>query len=529
MSERLRIDNLHIQFGDQVAVDQVSLAVNGGEMLAIVGESGSGKSLTALSILQLLPSQASWRCDSIQLNGEEISTLKNGALRNLRGGRIGMIFQEPLSALNPLHTIEKQISESLFIHQGLSKTGARARCLELLAQVQLPDAENLLGRYPHQLSGGQRQRVMIAMALANNPTVLIADEPTTALDVTVQAGILDLLKQLQRELDLAVILISHDLGVVKRYAEKLAVMHQGRVVENGDTARIMDDPQHDYTRHLLASEPGGSAPAPLTDPQPLLQGSQINVVFGHGPGLLRKDTRFQAVEKVDITINRGETLGVVGESGSGKSTLALALLRLLDSDGEILLDGTRLDQIRGRAVTPYRRQMQVVFQDPWGTLNPRMTIGQIVSEGLQVHFTELDAPARDRQVAAMLEEVGLSADMAHRYPHELSGGQRQRVAIARSLILHPRLLVLDEPTSALDRSVQHQVLGLLADIQQRHGLSYLFISHDLKVVRAMSHRLLVMRNGRLVEYGDTERVFQQPESDYTRMLIDAAFDETVKY
>ena len=522
----LKVSNLSVRFPGQpmAAVQDVSLELIPGETLALVGESGSGKSLTALSILRLLPPQAQLSADKMVLGEEDILNINATRLKRLRGGQVGMIFQEPLSALNPLHNVEKQISEILFVHQGLSKSGARKRCLELLELVHLPQPEMMLARFPHQLSGGQRQRVMIAMALANNPSVLIADEPTTALDVTVQAGILALIKSLQEKLGLAVLLITHDLGVVAHHSDRLAVMHRGCIVETGPTSDVLASPSHEYTRHLLNSEPGGVAPQSDSTRPWHLRSRDLRVWFAQNPGgLFRKKSWFHAVDGVTLNLRRGETLGVVGESGSGKSTLAQALLRLIDSRGEIVLDSQRLDTLKGRAMTPWRARMQVVFQDPWGTLNPRMTIGQIIEEGLRVHYRTMDQATRDQRVSQMLDEVGLNADMRHRYPHEFSGGQRQRIAIARALILRPELLVLDEPTSALDRSVQHQVLDLLKQLQDRYQLSYLFISHDLKVVRSISHHLMVMKDGKVVEHGDTETVFKEPRSDYTKKLIEAAF------
>jgi len=523
---RLTINNLTIRFPGQTkpAVNQLSLSLAAGRMLALVGESGSGKSLTALSVPQLLPSQADWHADSIELDGEDLSKASPLRLRALRGHRVGIIFQEPLSALNPLHNVAKQLAESLQIHQALSAQQTQQRSLELLQRVQLPEPEKMLSRYPHQLSGGQRQRVMIAMALANNPSVLIADEPTTALDVTVQQGILDLLKDLQRELNLAVLLITHDLGVVARYAEDMAVMNQGEIVERGITHEVLAAPQHAYTQQLLSAEPHGIAPQADSSKPLHLHGEDICVWFKQ-PRTWRRHDWFHAVSDVSFSLRQGETLGIVGESGSGKSTLALALLRLLDSRGSIRLGSTQLDQLRGRALTPLRKRMQVVFQDPWATLNPRMTVGQIVAEGLTVHAPELNRAERDSKVADILHEVGLDQQARHRYPHEFSGGQRQRIAIARALILQPELLVLDEPTSALDRSIQHQVLELLRDLQQRHQLTYVFISHDLKVVRSISHHLLVMRQGRVVESGPTEQIFTAPQQPYTQQLLDAAFDQ----
>lgn len=529
MTTRLAINQLTISFPGQSrpAVNNVSLSVQAGRMLALVGESGSGKSLTALSVPQLLPAQASWQAKSIELDGEDISRASELRLRALRGHRIGIIFQEPLSALNPLHTVARQLAESLQIHQKLSDQQARDRSIELLALVQLPEPEQMLKRYPHQLSGGQRQRVMIAMALANDPSVLIADEPTTALDVTVQQSILDLLKKLQKELNLGVLLITHDLGIVARYAEDMAVMKQGEIVETGVTREVLVAPQHPYTQQLLGAEPHGGAPTSDANRNLHLQGDNVCVWFKQKRSWGRHDW-FHAVDDVSFAVRQGETLGIVGESGSGKSTLAMAILRLLDSRGGIRLGETRLDTLRGGAVTPFRKRMQVVFQDPWGTLNPRMTVGQIVAEGLTVHAKELNRQQRDQQVADILREVGLDADARHRYPHEFSGGQRQRIAIARALILRPELLVLDEPTSALDRSIQHQVLELLRDLQRRFNLTYVFISHDLKLVRSISHHLLVMRHGKVVESGATEQVFSAPTQDYTRTLLEAAFDERLR-
>jgi microcin C transport system ATP-binding protein len=530
MSTLLNIRHLRIDFAGQEkpAVDGVNFALSPGKMHALVGESGSGKSLTALSILRLLPPAARIDADAIELDGVDVMNWRDDKLRQLRGGRIGMIFQEPLSALNPLHKIEQQVCENILIHQQIDRTKARQRCIALLEKVQLPDPEQIMARYPHQLSGGQRQRVMIAMALANDPALLIADEPTTALDVTVQESILDLLKQLQRDLGLGVLLITHDLGIVRRYAEEVSVMSAGKIVEQGDTASVLADPQHAYTRHLIDSAPGGTAPS-ANESGTLLSAHELSVRFSQRHGWLGKKSFLTAVDNVSLSIHRGQTLGVVGESGSGKSTLAMALLRLIDSRGDISLGETRLDGLRGKQMQPYRARMQIVFQDPWGTLNPRLTIGQIVVEGLEVHRRDLTKAERDTKVSAILTEVGLDAAMRHRYPHELSGGQRQRVAIARALILEPELLILDEPTSALDRSVQHQVLELLKTLQQRHNLTYIFISHDLRVVRGISHDLIVMRDGCIVENGNTEAIFQSPQQPYTQQLIHAAFDETLKY
>jgi microcin C transport system ATP-binding protein len=528
----LQIDNLTVDFpgAEAPAVKRLSLQVPDGRMLALVGESGSGKSMTAHAVLQLLPEAARRSVDAIRLGDERIDDATGTRLQQIRGGRIGMIFQEPMTALNPLHRVEKQISETLFVHRKLNRNAARQRCLELLERVQLPEPETMLRRFPHQLSGGQRQRVMIAMALANEPDVLIADEPTTALDVTVQANILDLLKNLQADMNLSVLLITHDLGVVQHYAEHICVMHDGEVVETGRTRAVIDNPGDAYTRRLLESEPGGEPPRPDARAEQHLQTRALTVDFGARKHWFRADEPgFRAVDHVDMTVPRGETLGVVGESGSGKSSLALAVLRLVHSSGRIQLDDTRLDQRQGKAMRPWRKRLQVVFQDPWSTLNPRMTVGQIVAEGLAAHHGDLSEAQRVERVESMLREVGMEPNARHRYPHEFSGGQRQRIAIARALILRPELLILDEPTSALDRSVQHQVLELLRDIQRRYALSCIFISHDLKVVRAISHHLLVMQHGRVIERGPTEQVFRAPEAEYTQRLIRAAFATERQY
>ncbi|MEP5286203.1 MAG: ATP-binding cassette domain-containing protein, partial [Alloalcanivorax venustensis] len=452
----LRMEDLSVWFDDPArpAVDRVSLSVDAGRTLALVGESGSGKSLTAMSVLDLLPGGAGRRAAAIELDGDNVLDWPAKRRRELRGGRIGTIFQEPLTALNPLHRVERQIGEAMRIHQGLGRAAIRQRCLNLLEQVELPATDDMLQRYPHQLSGGQRQRVMIAMALANDPALLIADEPTTALDVTIQETILDLLRRLQRERNLGILLISHDLGLVARYADDVAVMHQGRIVETGPTARVLEQPEHDYTRHLLAAEPAGH-PQPLADEAPVLLNAQGLSVHFKGPrrGWFGRAAPLAAVDDLSLTLRRGETLGVVGESGSGKSTLALALLRLIPAAGTVMLLDQPLDRLSGAALRPWRRHMQVVFQDPFGSLNPRLSVGRAVDEGLRVHHKDLDADQRAERTRALLEEVGLPADAAERYPHEFSGGQRQRIAIARALIVEPDLLILDEPTSALDRSV----------------------------------------------------------------------------
>jgi microcin C transport system ATP-binding protein len=514
------------------AVRGVSFDLDRGETLALVGESGSGKSVTALSILQLLPYPMArhGRGSSIVFDGQELVGAPPETMRHIRGNRIAMVFQEPMTSLNPLHTIEKQITETLFLHKHMGASAARARAIELLRLVGLAEAERRLDAYPHQLSGGQRQRVMIAMALANEPDVLIADEPTTALDVTIQAQILELLKDLQARFGMALLLITHDLGIVRKMADRVCVMTKGEVVEAGAVAEVFARPQHAYTRRLLGAEPKGE---PLVhDPRPpvLLAADALRVWFPIKSGLLRRTTDYvKAVDGVDIAVRAGETLGVVGESGSGKTTLGLALLRLIPSAGEIRYDGRRLDGLGSGAMRPLRRELQVVFQDPFSSLSPRLSIGQIVEEGLKVHGIGGSAAARRPLIRQALTEVGLDPDAADRYPHEFSGGQRQRVSIARALVLKPRFVVLDEPTSALDMSVQAQIVDLLRELQERHRLAYLFISHDLRVVRALAHDVLVMKDGKVVESGPAERLFAAPSHPYTRALIAAAFNlETVE-
>lgn len=520
----LEVKDLHIAFADSPVVSGVSFSIARGQMLALVGESGSGKSLSALAIPQLLPEQAKMQASSIKLEQQELVGCDEKTLLGLRGKAIGMIFQEPMSALNPLHTIGKQIAEAIEHHQPLlNRAQVRDRCLELLDQVRLPEPLTLLQRYPHQLSGGQRQRVMIAMALANNPALLIADEPTTALDVTIQQDILKLLKQLQRELGIAILLISHDLNLVARYAEKIAVMQAGTLVEQGDTQQVMQQPSMPYTRALLDAEPERNIREPAQSPL-LLDVRSLSVRFATGRSGFRKQY-FEAVSNASLQLERGKTLGIVGESGSGKSTLALALLNLLPWQGEAFFDGQPLHSLSRPQWRSLRQSLQVVFQDPWGTLNPRLTVGQIISEGLEVHEPHLTSQEIAERLAAILLECGLTPDIRHRYPHEFSGGQRQRIAIARALILNPKLVILDEPTSALDRTVQKQILELLARLQQQHDLSYLFISHDLKVVRSISHQVLVMKRGQIVESNDTESLFRQPQQPYTQRLLAAAFDE----
>jgi microcin C transport system ATP-binding protein len=519
----LEVEDLRIRFGRADAVKGISFHIDDGETLALVGESGSGKSATALAILQLLPYPfATHPSGSIRLAGEEVIGAPVAQLRRQRGAVASMIFQEPMTSLNPLHTIEAQIAEILKVHRGLDRAAARARVLELLRLVRLPEPEERLDAYPHQLSGGQRQRVMIAMALANEPRLLIADEPTTALDVTIQKGILELLRDLQRKLGMALLLISHDLGVVRAMADRVAVMRHGEIVEQGSVGQIFAAPAHPYTRALLAAEPKGPPPLPQDGP-PILAARELTVAYPRSKGWFGKPELFTAVDRVSFAIGAGETLGVVGESGSGKTTLGLAVLRLLRSSGEILFDGVDLQRLDRRRLKPVRRYLQMVFQDPYGSLSPRMSLQQIVEEGLLVHEPGLSEAERTARVAGALAEVGLDPEFRHRFPHEFSGGQRQRISLARALVLRPKLIVLDEPTSALDRSVQVQIVDLLRDLQTRHGLAYLFISHDMNVVRAIATRVMVMQYGRVVEAGTAAEIFGQPREAYTRELLAAAF------
>ncbi len=521
----VQVTDLSIHFGATQVVDRVSFHVEAGEIVALVGESGSGKSVSALSILQLLAyPHASHPHGSIVLNGREMVGANRAELQLARGGEVGMIFQEPMTSLNPLHTVGKQIGETLRIHRGMAKSEARARALELLQQVELPDPEAKLAAYPHQLSGGQRQRVMIAMALANEPKLLIADEPTTALDVTIQASILNLLRDLNQRLGMAILMISHDLGIVRSMAKRVYVMNQGKVVESGDTHTLFTNPQHAYTRHLLNSRPGGR-PAQLQSvqrEQAVIAARDFSVAYKVGKGWFGKAAEFVAVQTMDFSVSRGETLAVVGESGSGKTSLGLAMLRLIPSRGRICYLGQDLQDLSHAQLKGLRRNMQMVFQDPYGSLSPRLTVREIVAEGLSVHEPDLPAVEIDARVAQALEEVGLEASSMQRYPHEFSGGQRQRISLARAQVLRPDFIVLDEPTSALDMSVQAQIVDLLRALQQKHHLAYLFISHDLAVVRALAHRVLVMKDGRVIESGAADDIFSQPQQDYTRALLDAA-------
>ncbi|MEF2548575.1 ABC transporter ATP-binding protein [Aurantimonas sp. E1-2-R+4] len=526
----LSVENLSVAFHQggktQIAVDDISFSIGKGETLALVGESGSGKSVSALSILKLLPyPSASHPGGAVMFDGENLIDDDEHDLRKVRGNRISMIFQEPMSSLNPLHTIERQIGEILKIHRGLRDQAARERTLELMRQVGIRDPEKRLGAYPHQLSGGQRQRVMIAMALANEPDLLIADEPTTALDVTVQAQILELLKTLQAERRMAMLFITHDLGIVRKIADRVCVMYQGKIVEEGPTERIFADPQHAYTKHLLAAEPKGRPPAANANAPVVMEAENLKVWFPIKTGFFRRTTdHVKAVDGIDITVRAGQTVGVVGESGSGKTTLGLALCRMISSEGEIRFEGERIDERSFKAMKPLREKLQIVFQDPFGSLSPRMSIADIVAEGLAIHEKRLTPAERDARVVAALDEVGLDPATRFRFPHEFSGGQRQRVAIARAMVLNPRFVMLDEPTSALDMSVQAQVVDLLRDLQKKHDLAYLFISHDLKVVRALANEVIVMRNGVVVERGPAEDIFDRPQTDYTKALMAAAFD-----
>ena len=531
MTRLLEVRDLGVTFrmasGDVEAVKGASFEIEKGETLGVVGESGSGKSVSALSVLQLLPYPVARHTpgSSIRFRGQELIGADRPTLREIRGDRISMIFQEPMTSLNPLHSVEKQVCETLILHKGMSREAARKRALELLKLVGIKEAARRLSAYPHELSGGQRQRVMIAMALANDPDLLIADEPTTALDVTIQAQILKLLKDLQAELGMAMLLITHDLGIVRKMADRVAVMTGGEIVEYSETEALFERPAHPYTRRLLAAEPKGDPARGAPDAPVVMEGDAVKVYFPIKKGVLKRTVDYvRAVDGISLTVREGHTVGVVGESGSGKTTLGLALLRLLSSEGPIRFRGAAIQGLKSKQLRPLRREMQVVFQDPYGSLSPRLSIGQIVEEGLKVHGLGGSAAEREALIADALEEVGLDPAARHRYPHEFSGGQRQRVAIARAMVLKPKFLVLDEPTSALDMSVQAQIVDLLRALQERHNLAYMFISHDLKVVRALASEVIVMRDGQVVEQGTAEQIFEQPADAYTQALMKAAFE-----
>ncbi len=523
----LSINNLSLSFGTFAAVNNISFSIQKGEMLALVGESGSGKSLTALSCLGLQPGNAHVS-GSITFDGQEVVGAGERQLRAVRGKRVGMIFQEPMTSLNPLHTVGRQILESCGAERAQDPVQPAAhRIGALLDQVGLSHLKTRLNAYPHQLSGGERQRVMIAMAIANSPALLIADEPTTAVDVTLQVKILKLLKQLQKEMNMAILFITHDLTVVRRLANRVAVMSNGEIVEQGTVESVFKNPQHAYTKHLLASEPKGSPLPYPADAKPIIESENLKIWFPVKKGLLQRTSGYiKAVDDVSIAIPEGSTLGVVGESGSGKTTLAFALLRLIKSESRIVFLSRDIHSLKTKALRPLRQKMQLVFQDPYGSLNPRMNIRQIIEEGLLVHFPYKGEAERRSDIEAILRDVGLPADIQQRYPHEFSGGQRQRISIARAMVLRPKFVVLDEPTSALDLSVQAQIIELLKSLQQKYGLSYMFISHDLRVVKAIAHRIAVMRAGKIVEQGDAKTIFETPRQEYTKSLIKAAFLQT---
>ena len=533
MTALLSVRDLSVMFRqdgkETLAVDHVSFDINSGETLALVGESGSGKSVTALSILKLLSyPMASHPSGEILFDNKDLMKLDEKSLQKVRGKDIAMIFQEPMTSLNPLHTVERQVSEVMKVHEGMSDKDARQRTIELLTQVGIREPEKRLSSFPHQLSGGQRQRVMIAMALANNPQLLIADEPTTALDVTVQAQILELLEKLKQERSMSMLFITHNLGIVRKFADRVCVMTGGKIVETGKTADIFNHPQHDYTKKLLAAEPKGNPPKADKNAPVVMEGEKVRVWFPVKKGFFRRTVDYiKAVNDIDVTIREGQTLGVVGESGSGKTTLGLALTRMISSKGHIRFNGKDIEHFSFKQMRPLRRHIQIVFQDPFGSLSPRMSVGEIIAEGLLIHEKNLNYEERDERVVRALEEVDLDPETRNRYPHEFSGGQRQRIAIARAMVLNPRFVMLDEPTSALDMSVQAQVVDLLRTLQQKHNLAYLFISHDLKVVKALANDLIVMRNGQMVEHGPAEEVFSSPKTEYTRALMNAAFDLSV--
>jgi microcin C transport system ATP-binding protein len=525
----LSVEDLSIAFrqagSDTLAVDRVSFDIAPRETVALVGESGSGKSVTALSVLKLLPyPSAHHPSGRILFKGKDLLAMSEHEIRNVRGNDITMVFQEPMTSLNPLHTIERQIAEVLGIHHGLTGVAARKRVIELLSEVGIPEPETRIHSYPHQLSGGQRQRVMIALALANEPELFIADEPTTALDVTVQAQILKLLKDLQARRGMAMLFITHDLGIVRKIADRVCVMQGGKIVEKGTRDEIFSAPKHPYTRALIAAEPKGEPAKPQPDAPVVVAANDLKIWFPIKRGFLRRTVgHIKAVDGISIAVRRGETLGVVGESGSGKTTLGLALLRLISSEGPIVFMGKPIQGLKFRDMRPFRREMQVVFQDPYGSLSPRMSVADIVGEGLRVHHPKLLIAERETRVVAALQDVGLDPETRHRYPHEFSGGQRQRIAVARAMVLEPSFVVLDEPTSALDMMIQAQIVDLLRDLQRKRGLTYMFISHDLKVVAALASHVVVMKNGKVVEQGPATEVFKRPQSPYTQALFAAAF------
>ena len=528
----ISVDNLSVAFGRGTelteVVHKISFDIAKGEKLALVGESGSGKSVTALSILGLHDrTQSHYPSGTIMFDNRNLLTLGESELRSVRGADIAMIFQEPMTALNPVYPVGKQLVEPLLVHQNMDKLAARKRMIELLDRTGIKEPHKRIDAYPHMLSGGQRQRVMIAMALACNPRLLIADEPTTALDVTIQVQILELLEDIQKEFGMAVMMITHDLNMVRRFAERVCVMQEGHLVETAAVDQLFENPRHNYTKQLLASQPqrivDDISETELRQRDVVVESDELRCYFPIKAGFFqRKIGEVRAVDQVSIKLRKGETLGIVGESGSGKTTLGMCLLGLQSCEGQIRFKDSNIQEMNARDIRPLRRHMQVIFQDPFSSLSPRMTIEQILSEGLRIHFPELDAQRRRRKIVEVLNEVGLEEDMLWRYPHEFSGGQRQRIAIARAVALEPDLILLDEPTSALDVSVQKQVLDLLVRLQQNHGMAYLFITHDLNVIRAIAHRVLVMRNGKVVERGETETLFRSPEKDYTRELLNAS-------
>jgi len=526
----LSIRDLSVAFGhgarEVLAVDRVSFDIGKGETVALVGESGSGKSVTALSVMKLLPYPAAHHpSGAISFKGQQLLTMSERDIRHVRGNDITIIFQEPMTSLNPLHTIEKQIAEILLLHRGMTGEAARSRIVSLLGEVGIPDPETRLGAYPHQLSGGQRQRVMIAMALANEPDLLIADEPTTALDVTVQAQILKLLKDTQVRLGMSMLFITHDLGIVRKLADRVCVMNHGRIVEQGAVERVFTAPEHAYTKALLAAEPKPDPAPPRPEAPVVVKTDDLKVWFPIKRGVLRKVVgHIKAVDGISVELRKGETLGVVGESGSGKTTLGLAILRLISSNGPIVFMGNTIQGLKFKEMRPYRRDMQIVFQDPYGSLSPRMSVADIVEEGLRVHHPRLSIEECEQHVIAALADVGLDPGTRDRYPHEFSGGQRQRIALARALVLGPTFIVLDEPTSALDMLIQAQMVDLLRDLQKKRDLTYMFISHDLRVVAALASRLIVLRGGKMVEEGAAADLFKHPKTDYTRALFAAAFN-----